>query len=73
MVRASPSIGSISMSFATMIQPIWVRGYDMSAPYRIIETIQADPIVYTNDIDHLRVDLPIDHAVSTRGKAVHAS
>ena len=45
----------------------------MSAPYRIIETVQADPIVYTNDIDHLRVDLPIDHAVSTRGKAVHAS
>ena len=47
-------LGSISILFATTIQPIWVRGYDVSAPYRTVETIQPHPIVYTNDIDHLR-------------------
>ena len=50
------------MSFATTIQPIRVRGYDVSAPYCTVETIQPDPIVHTNDIDVDQSSLP------TRGR-----
>ena len=41
----------ISIPLATTIQPSWVREYDVSAPYRTVEKIQPDLIVYTNDID----------------------
>ena len=78
------SLGSISVSFATTIQPIWVRGYDVhvSAPYRIIETIRPDQIVYTNDNDHIcrrrrvyrRVDACTEYACrSTRGQSTRAA
>ena len=78
------SLGSISISFATTIQPIWVRGYDahVSTPYRIIETIRPDQIVYTNDIDHIcrrrpvyrRVDACMECACrSTRRQSTRAA
>ena len=78
------SLGSISILFATTIQPIWVRGYNVhvSAPYRIIETIRPDQIVYTNDIDHIcrrrpvyrRVDACTEYACrSTRRQSTRAA
>ena len=77
-------LGSISISFATTIQPIWVRGYNVhvSALYRIIETFRPDQIVYTNDIDHIcrrrpvyrRVDACTEYACgSTRRQSTHAA
>ena len=78
------SLGSSSITFATTIQPIWVRGYDVhvSAPYNIIETIRPDQIVYTNDNDHIcrrrpvyrRVDACTEYACrSTRRQSTRAA
>ena len=66
------SLGSISISFATTIQPIWVRGYDVhvSAPYRIIETIRPDKIV-TRTILITFVDVDQSTDARTLARNIH--